>query len=135
MKPLFNLNRLIRLAVHLVQAVKTVTIDSKVDDLVVVLLAKLVPRYGAIIRYYHRELEELLPIWLQELEAAGNALDAEPSSIIEALQQATNPNTDYNHLATRCLYFLSGGADGLLQWADCKNLVEECYQQYIKKKH
>lgn len=135
MEKQFKLNRLVRLAVHLVEAIKSMTVDSKVDDLVVEILARLSPRYGAIIRRFHLDLERLIPVWLQELDAAGNALDLAPSGIITALQQSSKPTADYSHLATRCLYYLSGGDDGVLQWNDCRNLVEECYQQCIKKKH
>jgi hypothetical protein len=36
-------------------------------------------------------------------------------------------------IVSKCLYSLQGGADGKLGWDDCKQIVQDFYENYVKK--
>lgn len=36
-------------------------------------------------------------------------------------------------IVSKCLYSLQGGSDGKLGWDDCKQIVQEFYENYVKK--
>jgi len=101
---------LVHLAVHLVEAVKSITIDTVLDDVIAALLCKLLPNLATTIRRFKLQLEQNIPQWLLQRHEA------------------------YSELATRCLYHLSGGANGKFDWQDCSDLVEDYYTNFVKEK-
>lgn len=122
-------------AVNFVQIIKSITVDSKVDDFIGTILCKLLPRHALLIRAFHTELETQIPIWLEALKAAESTVDKTSEGIVSVLQSSTDSSDDYNLLASKCAYYLSGGENGRLDWSDCRELVEEYYQHYVKKKN
>ena len=54
--------KLVNISVEIVQALKVVTIDTKIDDVVVAILTKLYPRFGAIITTIMLRLEKMIPL-------------------------------------------------------------------------
>jgi len=144
---------LVHLAVHLVQVVKSITIDTVLDDVVAALLCKLLPNFATTIRRFKLQLEQNIPQWLLQLQIADEVLEAWKSrtqtaidttaaeeesklllAIIKTLNVSDQRHDGYSDLATRCLYHLSGGADGKLEWQDCSDLVEEYYTNFVKGK-
>ena len=144
---------LVHLAVHLVQAVKTITIDTVLDDVVAVLLCKLLPNFATTIRKFKLQLEQHIPQWLLQLQIADEVLEAWKTrtqtaadttaaeeenklllAVIKTLNVSDQRHQAYSELATRCLYYLSGGANGKLDWQDCSDLVEEYYTNFVKGK-
>jgi|GEM_PF-2570654 len=147
---------LVHLAVHLVEAVKSITIDTVLDDVVAALLCKLLPAYATTIRRFKLQLEQNIPQWLLQLQIADEVLDAWNNrtqtvtatnaataaeeenklllAIIKTLNVSDQRHQAYGELATRCLYHLSGGANGKFDWQDCSDLVEEYYTNYVKEK-
>ena len=84
------------------------------------------------------KLETLIPKWLTELEVAQNILDTlGPNerliAIIDALNISETKSEQYLQFASKCLYYLDGEDDGKLGWEDCKAVVEEYYEGYVKK--
>jgi hypothetical protein len=129
--------KLVPVAVHLVQALKTVTTDSKADDVVAAILGKLLPKYSTVITAYKCYLEEAIPKWLNELKVAQSIVQIEDKNeqlvaIINALNISDTKSTEYLEFATKCLYYLNGGEDGELGWEDCKGIVQEYYDTYVK---
>ena len=55
-------------------------------------------------------------------------------AIIKTLNVSDQRYEGYSELATRCLYYLGGGANGKLDWQDCSDLVEEYYTNFVKEK-
>jgi len=144
---------LVHLAVHLVQVVKTITIDTVLDDVVAALLCKLLPAYATTIRRFKLQLEQNIPQWLLQLQIADEVLEAWKTrtqtvtdttaaeeenklllAIIKTLNVSDQRHEAYSELATRCLYYLGGGANGKLDWQDCCDLVEEYYTNFVKGK-
>jgi hypothetical protein len=142
---------LVHLAVHLVQAVKTITVDTVLDDVVADLLCKLLPSQASTIRKFKLQLEQNIPQWLLQLQIADAVLDAWKNrtsqdvdttaaeeenklllAVIKTLNVSDQRQEAYSELATRCLYYLGGGANGKLDWQDCRDLVEEYYTNYVK---
>jgi len=75
--------------------------------------------------------------WLTELEVAQNILDTRNPNerliaIIDALNISDTKSKSYLEFAGKCLYYLEGGDDGKLGWEDCKAVVEEYYEGYVK---
>jgi len=133
-----NTQKLVHLSVHLVQALKTVTVDSKVDDVIVAIFTKLYPKFGPILTTFMLQLETWIPKWLTELEVAQNVLSIrDPNerliAIIDALNISDTKSEEYLQFASKCLYYLDGGEDGKLGWEDCRAVVEEYYEGYVKK--
>lgn len=132
-----KIRSIVHLAVHLVEALKTITEDTVIDDIVAVLLCKLLPKHARAIERFKDQLIHYIPIWLLELKAAENAIVGENeneqlANVVKALNQSETKSDDYGHFATRCLYFLSGGEDGKVDWRDCRGLVEEYYVGFVK---
>ena len=144
---------LVHLAVHLVEVVKTITIDTVLDDVVAALLCKLLPAYATTIRRFKLQLEQHIPQWLLQLQIADEVLDAWKTrtqtaldttaaeeenklllAVIKTLNVSDQRHQAYSELATRCLYYLSGGANGKFDWQDCSDLVEEYYTNFVKGK-
>jgi len=144
---------LVHLAVHLVQVVKTITLETVLDDVVVALLCKLLPTYATTIRKFKLQLEQNIPLWLLQLQIADEVLKAwntrtqitsdtaaaeEENKLLLAVIKTMNVSDQrhqaYSELATRCLYHLSGGANGKFDWQDCSDLVEEYYTSFVKGK-
>lgn len=142
---------LVHLAVHLVEAAKSITIDSVVDDVVAALLCKLLPNYATTIRKFKLQLEQQIPKWLLKLQIANEVLEAWKTrtqsspdttaadeenklllAVIKTMNVSEQRNQAYGEFATRCLYYLSGGANGRLDWQDCSELVEEYYVKFVK---
>jgi len=129
--------KLVPVAVYLVQALKTVTTDSKADDVVAAILEKLLPKYSLVITAYKCYLEENIPKWLNELKVAQSIVEIEDKNeqlvaIINALNISDTKSAEYLEFATKCLYYLNGGDDGELGWEDCKGIVQEYYDAYVK---
>jgi len=144
---------LVHLAVHLVEVVKTITIDTVLDDVVAALLCKLLPAYATTIRRFKLQLEQHIPQWLLQLQIADEVIDAWNTrtqtaldttaaeeenklllAVIKTLNVSDQRHEAYSELATRCLYYLNGGANGKLDWQDCSDLVEEYYTNFVKGK-
>ena len=144
---------LVHLAVHLVEAVKAITIDTVLDDVVAALLCMLLPNFATTIRRFKLQLEQNIPQWLLQLQIADEVLEAWETrtqkgldtnaaeeenklllAIIKTLNISDQRHQAYAELATRCLYYLSSGANGKLDWQDCSDLVEEYYTSYVKGK-
>jgi len=147
---------LVHLAVHLVEAVKTITIDTVLDDVVAALLCKLLPNFALTIRRFKLQLEQNIPLWLLQLQIADEVLEAWKSrtqtatdttattaaeeenklllAVIKTLNVSDQRYEGYAELATRCLFYLSGGANGKFDWQDCSDLVEEYYTNFVKGK-
>jgi len=148
---------LVHLAVHLVEVVKTITIDTVLDDVVAALLCKLLPNFATTIRRFKLQLEQNIPLWLLQLQIADEVLDAWNNrtqtaadtteattaaeeenklllAIIKTMNVSDQRHEGYSELATRCLYYLSGGANGKLDWQDCSDLVEAYYTNFVKGK-
>lgn len=151
---------LVKISVGLVQALKTVTLDSKIDDVIVALLSKIYPRFGSIVTTIMLTLEKMIPLWLTQLEVArillvkldnspGTDIDKTPSpdnddataanitndqliQIINALNISETKSKEYHLFASKCLYHLNGGANSKLDWTDCKAIVQEYYDNYLK---
>lgn len=161
---------LVKISVGLVQALKTVTLDSKIDDVIVALLSKIYPRFGSIVTTIMLTLEKMIPLWLTQLEVARILLikldnspgtdiedDNTPSTdsdetpspdndeataanitnnqliqIINALNISETKSKEYHLFASKCLYHLNGGANSKLDWTDCKAIVQEYYDNYLK---
>ena len=164
---------LVKISVGLVQALKTVTLDSKIDDVIVALLSKIYPRFGSIVTTIMLTLEKMIPLWLTQLEVARILLikldnspgtdiedDNTPSTdsdetpspdndeataanitnnqliqIINALNISETKSKEYHLFASKCLYHLNGGANSKLDWTDCKAIVQEYYDNYLKTPH
>ncbi|HEY5507061.1 MAG TPA: hypothetical protein VIK29_00210 [Paludibacter sp.] len=138
------------------QVVKTITIDTVLDDVVAALLCKLLPAYATTIRRFKLQLEQNIPLWLLQLQIADEVLEAWKTrtqtaldttattaaeeenklllAIIKTLNVSDQRHQGYSDLATRCLYYLSGGVNGKFDWQDCSDLVEEYYTNYVKGK-
>jgi len=144
---------LVHLAVHLVEVIKTITIDTVLDDVVAALLCKLLPNFATTIRRFKLQLEQNIPLWLLQLQIADEVLDAWKTrtqtaldttaaeeenklllAVIKTLNVSDQRHQAYSELATRCLYYLSGGANGKFDWQDCSDLVEEYYTNFVKGK-
>ena len=147
---------LVHLAVHLVEVIKTITIDTVLDDVVAALLCKLLPNFATTIRRFKLQLEQHIPQWLLQLQIADEVLDAWNTrtqtalditattaaeeenklllAVIKTLNVSDQRHEAYAELATRCLYYLNGGANGKLDWQDCCDLVEEYYTNFVKGK-
>jgi len=144
---------LVHLAVHLVEVIKTITIDTVLDDVVAALLCKLLPNFATTIRRFKLQLEQNIPQWLLQLQIADEVLEAWKSrtqtatdttaaeeenklllAVIKTLNVSDQRHDGYSELATRCLYYLSGGANGKFDWQDCSDLVEEYYTNFVKGK-
>ena len=130
--------RLVPVAVHIVQALKSVTTDSKADDVVAAILGKLLPKYSLVITAYKCYLEENIPKWLNELKVAQSIVEMEDKNeqlvaIINALNISDTKSAEYLEFATKCLYYLDGGDDGKLGWEDCRGIVQEYYEVYVKE--
>jgi len=151
---------LVKISVGIVQALKTVTLDSKIDDVIVALLSKIYPRFGSIVTTIMLTLEKMIPLWLTQLEVArillvkldhspGTDIDNTPCSgtddttatnitndqliqIINALNISETKSKEYHLFASKCLYHLNGGANSKLDWTDCKAIVQEYYDNYLK---
>jgi len=128
---------IVPIAVHLVQALKSVTIDSKVDDVVVNILEKLFPKFSPLIQTFMLRLEEWIPQWLTELEVAQTIMNIDNRNeqlvaIINALNISDRKSEAYLEFAGKCLYHLNGGEDGILGWEDCKAIAQEYYDKYVK---
>jgi len=67
---------LVHLAVHLVEAVKAITIDTVLDDVVAALLCMLLPNFATTIRRFKLQLEQNIPQWLLQLQIADEVLEA-----------------------------------------------------------
>ena len=52
----------VHLAVHMVEVVKTITIDTVLDDVVAALLCKLLPNFATTIRRFKLQLEQNIPL-------------------------------------------------------------------------
>ena len=61
---------LVNISTEIVQALKVITIDTKIDDVVVAILTRLYPKFGAIITTLLLRLEKLIPLWITQLEVA-----------------------------------------------------------------
>ena len=147
---------LVHLAVHLVEVIKTITIDTVLDDVVAALLCKLLPAYATTIRKFKFQLEQNIPLWLLQLQIAEEVLEAWKTrtqsasdtnattaaeeenklllAIIKTLNVSDLRHQAYAELATRCLYYLNGGANDKFDWQDCSDLVEEYYTNFVKGK-
>lgn len=133
-----KIRSIVHLAVHLVEALKTITEDTVIDDIVAVLLCKLLPKHARAIERFKNQLINYIPIWLMELKAAENAMvgvneNEQMVNVVRALNRSESKSEDYAQLATRCAYFLSGGEDQKLSWEDCREMVEEYYVGFVKK--
>ncbi len=152
---------LVNISTEIVQALKVVTIDTKIDDVVVAILTRLYPKFGAIITTIMLRLEKLIPLWLTQLEVARIVLtkldettpaettpaettpaETNPAEnitndqliqIINALNISPTKSQQYHDFATKCLYHLNGGENSKLDWTDCKNIVQEYYDSYVKE--
>jgi len=141
---------LVKISVSLVQALKTVTLDSKIDDVIVALLTKLYPRFGSIVTTIMLTLERMIPLWLTQLEVArillvkldnspstddeataANITNAQLIQIINALNISETKSQEYHLFASKCLYHLNGGTNSKLDWTDCKAIVQEYYDNYL----
>lgn len=143
--------KLVNISVEIVQALKVVTIDTKIDDVVVAILTRLYPKFGAIITTIMLRLEKMIPLWLTELEVARivltkldettptenipaeNITNDQLIKIINALNISPTKSEQYHTFATKCLYHLNGGANSKLDWTDCKNIVQEYYDSYVRE--
>lgn len=130
--------KLVHLSVHIVQAMKTITIDTQVDDVIVAILTKLYPKFGSVVTAFMLRLEAWIPKWLEELHVAQTILDNKDKNdrilaIITALNLSPTKSEEYLQFASKCLYYLDGGDDGKLNWEDCKAIVGEYYDGYVKK--
>jgi len=94
----------------------TITIDTVLDDVVAALLCKLLPNYATTSDTAAEEENKLL------------------LAIIKTLNVSDQRHEGYSELAIRCLYHLSGGANGKFDWQDCSDLVEEYYTNFVKGK-
>jgi len=141
---------LVKISVSLVQALKSITLDSKIDDVIVVLLTKLYPRFGSIVTTIMLTLEKMIPLWLTQLEVArillvkldntpgtddeataANITNAQLIQIINALNISETKSQEYHLFASKCLYHLNGGTNSKLDWTDCKAIVQEYYDNYL----
>jgi len=84
---------LVHIAVHLVQAVKTITIDTVLDDVVADLLCKLLPSQAATIRKFKLQLEQNIPKWLLQLKIADAVLDAWKNRTTEGVEEVEGVDT------------------------------------------
>jgi hypothetical protein len=138
--------KLVNISTEIVQALKVVTIDTKIDDVVVAILTKLHPRFGAVITTVMLKLEKMIPVWLTELEVAKivltkidqstpteNITNDQLVEIINALNISETKSEQYHTFASKCLYYLNGGENSKLDWLDCKNIVQEYYDSYLRK--
>jgi hypothetical protein len=76
--------------------------------------------------------------WLSKLEVAQQILDKGNTNdrlvtIIDALNLSANKSENYHEFASKCLYYLEGGDNGKLGWEDCKAVVQEYYDTYVKQ--
>jgi len=129
--------KLVPVAVHIVQALKSFPIHSQVDDVVAILLGTLLPKYSLVVTAHKCYLEEHIPKWLCELKVAQSIVQIEDKNeqliaIINALNISDTKSTEYLDFATKCLYYLNGGEDGKLGWEDCRGIVQEYYEGYVK---
>lgn len=132
-----KIRSIVHLAVHLVEALKTIAEDTVIDDIVAVLLCKLLPKHARAIERFKDQLIHYIPIWLMELKAVENAMISENENerlvnVVKSLNRSESKSDDYGYFATRCLYFLSGGKDQKLSWEDCRELVKEYYVGCVK---
>jgi len=114
---------------------------------------KLLPAFATTIRRFKLQLEQNIPLWLLQLQIADEVLDAWNTrtqtmsdttaaeeenklllAVIKTLNVSDQRHQAYSELATRCLYYLNGGANGKLDWQDCSDLVEEYYTNFVKGK-